>query len=294
MRDAMALLIFAFAAILTHTALASAYSGSNPPRAHQYFEKQFSQSFTDGYNTLKHIGGNGPYTDRTSYGISRDSPVGCMVDQVIMIHRHGERYILASTAAQVAASLAKIYGAKVSSYQGDLAFLNNGENSAKDESYYGLETFSGPYAGLLDGYNRGTQYRARYGHLWDGQSVVPIFTSNYERVIETARKFGEGFFQYNYSTNAAINIISESEERGADSLTPTCIHDNGTAKCYAILEDNLLLMPQFSVAAARLNEQNPRINVNATDIYNLMSMNNPGLLACFNPFWARIYHVMES
>ena len=97
---------------------------------------------------------------------------------------------------------------------------------------------------------------------------MPIFTSGYERVIESARSFGEGFFAYNYSTNAAINIISESETQGANSLTPTCDKDEDQKMCDELTN----LMPQFYVAAARLNSQNPGLDINATDVYNLMRM----------------------
>lgn len=269
----MARICFSIVAILlAYGRPTSASSARNARSGLRYVEKQFSQSFTDGYNTLKHVGGNGPYSDRSSYGIDRDPPAGCSVDQVIMIHRHGERYPSAGVGAAIESSLAKIRVAKISKYEGDLAFLDDWEYFVS-EPYYELETFSGPYAGLLDAYNRGTQYRARYGHLWDGNTVVPIFTSDFERVIETSRKFGEGFFQYNYSTNAAINIISESEKQGANSLTPTCIHDNDTAVCDALGNGHLL--PYFDVAAARLNEQNPGINVNASDVFNLMSAYSP-------------------
>jgi hypothetical protein len=71
------------------------------------------------------------------------------------------------------------------------------------------------------------------------------------------------------STNAAINIISESEKQGANSLTPTCIHDDDTAVCDALGNGHLL--PYFDVAAARLKEQNPGIIVNASNVFNFMS-----------------------
>ncbi|PWY75229.1 acid phosphatase aph, 3-phytase phyB [Aspergillus sclerotioniger CBS 115572] len=246
---------------------ASAFSyGAAAPQSSQ--EKQFSQEFRDGYSILKHYGGNGPYSERVSYGIARDPPTGCEVDQVIMIHRHGARYPSPSAGKSVEESLAKVYSINTTDYKGDLAFLNDWTYYVPNECYYNAETTSGPYAGLLGAYNNGNEYRARYGHLWDGESVVPMFSSGYGRVIGTARKFGEGFFGYNYSTNAALNIISESEVQGADSLTPTCDTDNDQTTC-----DNLTAtMPQFKVAAARLNAQNPGMNLTETDIYNLMLM----------------------
>ncbi|KAK9235495.1 hypothetical protein V1525DRAFT_260091 [Lipomyces kononenkoae] len=64
-------------------------------------------------------------------------------------------------------------------------------------------------------FNLGVEYRARFGHLWDGVIVVSIFAAGNERVIVTARRFGQGFVGYNYSTNAAVNIISpEVDDQG--------------------------------------------------------------------------------
>ncbi|KAJ5094034.1 hypothetical protein N7456_009895 [Penicillium angulare] len=230
-------------------------------------EKQFSQEFPEGYSFLKHIGGNGPYSERRSYGISRDPPDSCAVDQVIMIKRHGERYPLASTGESIETSLAKLYGAGVTEWKGDLAFLDEWKYYVSNKCWYEAETYSGPYAGLLDAYHHGATYRDRYGDLWNGD-VTPFFSSGYSRVINTARKFGEGFFGYNYSTDAALNIISESETLGANSLTPVCYNDNDTDTC-----DNLpTTMPVFKVAAARLNAQNSGLKLNETDIYNLMTM----------------------
>ncbi|GKZ64150.1 acid phosphatase pho5 [Aspergillus niger] len=246
---------------------ASAFSyGAAIPQSTQ--EKQFSQEFRDGYSILKHYGGNGPYSERVSYGIARDPPTGCEVDQVIMVKRHGERYPSPSAGKSIEEALAKVYSINTTEYKGDLAFLNDWTYYVPNECYYNAETTSGPYAGLLDAYTHGNEYKARYGHLWDGETVVPFFSSGYGRVIETARKFGEGFFGYNYSTNAALNIISESEVMGADSLTPTCDTDNDQTIC----DDLTYQLPQFKVAAARLNSQNPGMNLTASDVYNLMVM----------------------
>lgn len=78
---------------------------------------------------------------------------------------------------------------------------------------------------------------------------------------------GEGFFGWNYSTSAAMNYISESEDMGANSLTPPCPGDDDTDTC-----DNLTnYMPQFDVAAARLNDLAPGLKLNSSDVFILMS-----------------------
>lgn len=64
----------------------------------------------------------------------------------------------------------------------------------------------------------------------------------------------------------ALNVISESEAMGANSLTPSCPGDTNTQTC-----DNLSMdMPAFRVAAERFNKQNPGLKLNSTDIYELM------------------------
>lgn len=236
-------------------------------RSTAYRQKQFDQTFYDSYNLLKHIGAIGPYSDRVGYGIDPNPPEGCAVDQVIMLMRHGERYPDSTSAARLESALEKVYSSGVKEWSGDLAFLNDWTFYIDQPGFLEQETFSGPYSGLLHAFRHGATYRERYGHLWDGESVVPIFAGDYERVIETARYFGMGFFNYNYSTNAAINVISENYTRGADSLTPTCLTDNSLLSCFFAPRD----FPQFSAAAARLNSQNPGLKLNSSDISALMS-----------------------
>lgn len=257
----MALLSIFVTGLLASGAFAA---GSKPRNA--YLEKQFSQTFYDSYNVLKHIGGSGPYSDRVGYGIDRNEPDGCAVDQVIMLMRHGERYPDATTASRITAALNKLYDSGVTKWAGDLAFMNDWTYWITEPGYLEQETFSGPYSGLLNAFKRGIDYRSRYGHLWDGESIVPIFAGGYERVIETARYFGQGFFGYNYSTNAAVNIISENYTQGANSLTPSCLADSGQLACFYTQRT----LPQLAVAAQRFNSQNPGLNLNSSDIQYLM------------------------
>ncbi|CAK7222181.1 acid phosphatase pho5 [Sporothrix bragantina] len=237
----------------------------------QFGEKQFSQSFLDGYNLLKFTSSLGPYSNRVSYGIDRNTPAGCEVDQVFLLMRHGERYPDYSGFGQnYEAVLAKMAASNVTSWKGDLTFLNDWTYYVEDPGMYSQESYSGAYAGLADAYARGTDYRLRYGHLWDKKSIVPIFAAGYSRVVETARYFGQGFLGYNYSTNAAVNIISESSTGGANSLTPTCAADSNYLPC--LLGSFSKTMPELEVAAARFNAQNPGLNLTAIDVTHLMQM----------------------
>ncbi|KZZ96325.1 acid phosphatase [Ascosphaera apis ARSEF 7405] len=234
--------------------------------------ERLSQQFQDDFNILKYTGGRGPYTDRRSAGVSRETPEQCTVDQVVMLMRHGERYPEPADGAKIDIALAKVKQSGKPNYKGKFEFLNDWEYWVPDYCQLEAETFSGPYAGLNDAYNRGTIYRARYGHLLDTNKVTPYFTSGYSRVINTARKFGEGFFGYNYSSSAALNIISEDESQGANSLTPGCfkgtnVDDLIAEKCDKFQDE----LPQLKAATARLNKELPGAHLNTTDTFFLMA-----------------------
>lgn len=230
------------------------------------YDKQFPQQALDGFNALRFMGGLGPYMDRDSVGISRDPPDGCEVDQVFMLHRHGERYPAPADMASFNELIDRLQSFNGGKYQGTLGFLTHWDNFLSEQSYANIETWQGPYAGLSDAFSRGAKYRARYGHLWDEQSPVPIFSSGYERILQTARKFGEGFFGYNYSTIAQMQIIPETPDQGANSLTPTCFAD------YTEPNPSLDSFPQFAGAAARLNAEYPGLNLTSNDVYSLMKI----------------------
>lgn len=159
----------------------------------------YDQSFQEGYSLLKHTGSYGPYSNRASYGIGRDPPTGCAVDQVMMLRRHGERFPQASAGKAMMDVVQQMYKNKTGggAWTDDLEFLNRWQFFVPEQGYFELESFMGPYAGLLESYRHGAEYRTRYGHLWDQVpgKRVPIFVADMERVTQTARKFGGFLFQ---------------------------------------------------------------------------------------------------
>ncbi|GLA70377.1 acid phosphatase pho5 [Aspergillus tubingensis] len=244
------------------TALSSSYTFS---------DSLISQQVLDGENFLKYDGVRGPYVDRISYGISRDPPAQCSVDQVIMVKRHGERYPTSGEGTSIEQALKKVNDSIAGNYSsGDLAFLENWTYFVPSDCYE-AETSTGPYAGLTDAYNHGKAYRQRYGNLYNESTILPLFTADFQRIISTAQNFGQGFLgNDSYATKAALNIISESDSQGADSLTPTCHVQDDDAQ--SICGDMPYYLPQFDVAADRLNAQYQGLNLNWTDVYSLILM----------------------
>lgn len=240
--------------------------------------KPYSQDVLDNYNFLKYTTWMGPWSQRRGVGLNREPPLGCKVDQVAMLHRHGERYPDKYSVVDMTKALNKLTALE-GKLKGDLEFVNHWEPFiTADGGLVAQETTAGPYAGLLNAFNRGTLYRARYGHLWDQESIVPIFTSGYERITQTGRRFGEGFFGFNYTDSAAINIIPEVASQGANSLVPVCDIPNNATTCDvpeefrgSFANNPPWKYEEFERAAARFNKANKGLNLTADDIPQLMS-----------------------
>ena len=170
----------------------AALVANSPGTATRYtFAAPYDQSFLEGYSILKHVGGLGPYSNRVANGVGRDPPDGCAVDQVIMLRRHGERYPQAKNGPPIKGTLAKMRTSNTT-YTGDLSFFPGWNFYIPDDGLYEMETESGPYNGLLTSYKHGAEYKVRYGHLWNASSSdpIPVWTGEFERVVQTARKFG--------------------------------------------------------------------------------------------------------
>ena len=123
--------------------------------------------------------------------------------------------------------------------------------------------------------------RARYKHLLPSKSSacrVNFWASSTNRVVETARYFATGFFGLNWTTNlAALHIISNSSDLGADTLTPqdTCLnyrtdielgHDYGYTQ---LSRFSATYLPQIG---ERLRRDNPDIEFTGREIYSMQEM----------------------
>lgn len=226
----------------------------------------YAQTFDDNYNVLKYTGNAGPYSDRRGVGVSRDPPVGCAVDQAVILMRHGARHPTSGKAEDFADSLSKL-NKRRGSFTGNLEFYNSWVMfDSPDSGWLGEETTVGPYSGLHHGYYSGVLLAERYGELVDLESITPVFASGALRVVDTARRFIEGFFAYNAS-QAALNIIPETADQGANSLKPKCYNSSITeGKCKSKRD----YVPFRRVA----DEWNKRYDIDVTykDVRNLMEM----------------------
>ncbi|KAJ5969105.1 hypothetical protein N7501_005353 [Penicillium viridicatum] len=165
---------------------------------------------------------------------------------------------------------------------GSLEFLNDwayfSNNPQRD---FGELTSTGAYAGTLGAFTTGVRFRTRYGNLIPGDTRTRLWASDSGRVIDTARHFASGFFGLDWESSgkAQLQVIPESFERGADTLTPgdTCLryledpilgHDNG-----------LEMLAQFqetytpAIANRLIHEDNIGLNnISNEEIYSMQEM----------------------
>lgn len=111
---------------------------------------------------------------------------------------------------------------------GSLSFLNNWTYfTDRPERDFEQLTRTGPYAGTLQAFTTGVRFLTRYAHLLPQGSRTILWASDSERVIESARYFAAGLFGLDWgdSGRAALEIIPETLDRRADTLTPgdTCL-----------------------------------------------------------------------
>jgi acid phosphatase len=121
---------------------------------------------------------------------------------------------------------------------GDLAFANDWQffTSTPAEHFESLVS-TGVYAGTLEAFTTGVKLRTRYKDLLDEalrSTPISFWASDSERVIDTARYFGTGFFGIDWKDQATLQVIPETAERGADTLTPgrTCLRYRENADAY--------------------------------------------------------------
>ena len=184
-------------------------------------------------------------------------------------------------------------------FQGELSFVNDWDFFMPDPSKR-LENLipTGPYAGTLGAFTTGTELRTRYEHLLAQameRNQTSFWASGSKRVIETARYFATGFYGIDWQKTAALNIVPETADLGADTLTPgdTCKnyadnvdaygHDYG----YRMLgEFKSTYLPAIS---ARLQKHNPNITFADAEIYVMQEMCGFEILAKGSSPWCDVF-----
>ncbi|KAJ6095346.1 histidine phosphatase superfamily, partial [Penicillium sp. IBT 16267x] len=238
---------------------------------------------SEGWNLFQHLGGNGPWIEKSGSNDEFSNlapPEGCSVDQVHMISRHGERYPTPSAGNRHLQLLERIRALQVP-LNGSLSFLNNWTYFTDDPSRdFGQLTSTGPYAGTLGAFTTGVRFRTRYGNLLPKDATTRFWASDSQRVIATARYFASGLFGLDWASRktAALHIIPETFERGADTLTPgeTCrdyVEDKSHGHDLGARQLALFQNWYIPGIAQRLLKDNPALGTLADmEVYSMQEM----------------------
>lgn len=232
--------------------------------------KPYQQTALDMFNVLKHQGGQGPWSPHTGYGINRDPPAECKVDQVQLFARHGERYPDAFTESNINKILNQFKQKNLTAIN-DLYWYNSYTSPALNPAFVELESFQGPYSGDSNMFDFGGDVRSRYGHLHQDNVTLPIFTASQERIVLTAVNVARGFFGANWAKFSQFVVLNETSKVGLNSLTPVngCpAFDSDFKEDYQTKWANIGL----DRAAKRFQKNMPGANVTGSDIATLMEM----------------------
>lgn len=231
------------------------------------------QASSEQYNIIKFLGGAAPYVQHPGFGVSTDVPPQCTIEQVHMLHRHGERYPSKNNGKSFEAIMKK-FTEYNETFVGELAFLNDYTYFVSNKNYYEKETTpwnsEGTYAGTTSNEKHGIQFRAKYQSLFNETSdVLNVFSSNSGRVFVSAKYFARGFLGDEYSDDTvAYYILNEDGDMGANSLTPR----DG---CTAYDEDaNDSIVDKYNTtyletARERILKGNEDLNLTTLDVKNL-------------------------
>ncbi|ODV97865.1 hypothetical protein PACTADRAFT_31291 [Pachysolen tannophilus NRRL Y-2460] len=252
--------------------------------------KPYPQTSTEQFNVLRFGGALAPYVSHHGYGVGPETPEDCVVDQVHLLMRHGERYPTYDSGKRFEKLLNKLQKlSNVETYTGPLAFIKDYKYFATDEDYE-LETHSGPYNGLEDSYKVGLKFREKYGHLFDDQNeVLPVFSAGQERVVDTAKSFAKGFLAKSANDSLlSLQALPESSAQGANTLTAAT-----SCKPFDYSENDELLSKYstkyLEKAANRLNRLSPGFNIDADDAFQMMSLCGFELNVRGDPVWCKLF-----
>ncbi|KAF2873028.1 3-phytase B precursor [Massariosphaeria phaeospora] len=247
-----------------------------------YTRGQGAGAVTNDWNILYHLGGNGPWVEKVIDVVDGGIgvPEGCEVEQVHMMSRHAERYPTKRAGKRMQTLVEKMKQSGIA-FKGDLSFFDTWELFWSDDALIEQLTSTGPFSGVLGAFTTGVRLRTRYHHLLtkalSTRNPIKFWASDSQRVIDTARYFGAGFFGLDWQNRTALEVISESSELGADTLTPgdTCLayvedEEEGHDKGYKMM--GLYRATYLDAVRQRLLKQTPEVEFTHDEIYAMQEM----------------------
>ncbi|KAI0661591.1 phosphoglycerate mutase-like protein [Cubamyces menziesii] len=216
------------------------------------------------FDVASHLGNLSPYLKApVPFGIETALPDDCQVEQVMLMHRHGSRYPLASELVFITDLVSKLANSsaaiKKARLPDSLAFLKDGYVST-----LGHDDLTAP--GRKELFDHGVNFRLKYPTLQaDG-----ILAGLQDRVVESAQWFAQGYFGRSWATLNA----SEFSTIGEDSKTPSWITPMNTCPKWqydygnnATIEWGNIYLPPI---AKRLNKLLPGVNLSTDNVHGAL------------------------
>lgn len=175
------------------------------------------------FNVLHHLTGISPYFESNSEGLSPDPPQGCTVDKAVYQVRHGPIYVndhdYETTIEPFLQRLKKSFSTADFSRATEFAFLSSWTSPITDNEEQVSQLSK---LGYLESFNLGTRLAYRYPNLLpkEKKASFKIWGSDEDRTRDSTKALFAGLFS-GHETIGDVIMISESKDRGANSLTPT-------------------------------------------------------------------------
>ncbi|KAJ3549104.1 hypothetical protein NM208_g673 [Fusarium decemcellulare] len=219
---------------------------------------------TYSFNPLEHLGGISPYFEPQDPPASPDAPQGCKAERAAYLVRH-----------------AAIYANDFDYEEYIEPFIEKLENHTKIDwskiPYLNfLADWSAPISdaeaelltrvGRLEATQLGVDLEFRYPNL---NLPKRVWTSSAERTLKTAQSFVRGL----ETDNSTIKVVSiyESDESGADSLTPykAC---PGYSSSAGAEESSVYQEKYAKPIIARFNDLAPDFNFTVNDVFGMQQL----------------------
>lgn len=177
------------------------------------------------FNALEHLTAISPYfeSNSNSDGLSPDPPLGCTVDKAVYQVRHGSiyanEYDYVHTIEPFLKRLKESSAVADFSNDPNLAFIPlwTSPLSNSEEQVSELAKF-----GFFEAFSLGNRLAHRYPHLMpeENDKFFKIWVSDSKRTRRSAEALFTGLYG-GHDEVGKISVISEDNDRGADTLTPT-------------------------------------------------------------------------
>ncbi|KAH7141863.1 histidine phosphatase superfamily [Dactylonectria macrodidyma] len=221
---------------------------------------------TYNFNPLQHLGGIAPYFENQDPPVSPDAPQGCKAERAAYLVRHAAIYANDFDYEEYIEPFLEKLGNKTGIEWSKIPYLNflDKWDAPISDAEISLLT----RVGRLEATQLGVDLEFRYPNL---RLPKRVWTSSAERTKLSAKSFVRGIDTDDNNGTIKVNSIYESEESGADSLTPykACPAYSGETGA----EELAVYQEKYArPIVARFNDLAPDFNFTVNDIFGMQQL----------------------